>query len=79
MSEETKAALDEAISAQVDSEERGAITTGWVLAAAAMPTEFPDRDVDTNHVYCVPEAASGQPLHSGLGLAYQLVDHYRIV
>lgn len=66
MSEETRAALEEALRAHVASDEGGnghTLLTGWYVLTAAVSAHDPDT---TDYRY----ACSDQPAHSALGLLY---------
>lgn len=71
MSAETKAALDTALAAHIADEGDGAFLTGYVLLAAAVPS---DGSMDSTRY--LTAFAENQPYHSAYGLAHQLVDGF---
>lgn len=70
MSDETKAALDQAIANHI-SDEAGAITTGYVLFASYFSAELDEEEA----VGYYADYTDRQPYHVGIGLAHTLV-HY---
>lgn len=73
VSEQTKAALDAALSAHIADEAEGALVSGYVIQAAYFNGETIEHGT---HGY-MREFAEGQAYHAGFGLASMLVEFYR--
>jgi hypothetical protein len=65
LSEQTKAALDDAIRAHIADEYDGAITSSWVLVAEYMPL-----DGDDEYTHVIDVVRSGQSSMTTIGLTH---------
>lgn len=65
MSDETKAAMDEAIAAHFSDEWEGAIVTGYVLQLCGVTSDDIEAGDQTSYMR---EVHDGQPSHASLGL-----------